>query len=233
MIFNRDALGNVICNIRTPVSGSEIVGTAIFINKGDQEAYLLTATHVVLSITDESYAIISDSRGIPAKILLSELLGGAKFEHHPVADISKAKINITQKNIIFLSGRCFPFDQIDLTDNLISKDLEITTIGFPLGLGAIGAKFTPLSYRTYVSSPLITLNRFDTGTPCDFIIMESPSTGGYSGGPVFDLGYHISGGMTTTKEHTILHGLVHGTISDPTGGKMGAVTPTKYLKDWL
>jgi hypothetical protein len=50
---------------------------------------------------------------------------------------------------------------------------------------------------------------------------------------MFDLGYLISGGMTTQKENTILHGIVHGTISDPTGGKLAAITPCKYLDGWL
>jgi hypothetical protein len=65
--------------------------------------------------------------------------------------------------------------------------------------------------------------------------LESPSVGGYSGGPVFDLGYQIVGVMTTTtgSGKTICHGLIHGTISDDTGGKMAAVTPAFYLSDLL
>ena len=46
MIFQRDALGTVICNIRIPQGTQEEIGTAIFIAKND-EAYLLTAAHVV------------------------------------------------------------------------------------------------------------------------------------------------------------------------------------------
>jgi S1-C subfamily serine protease len=232
MIFQRDALGNVICNIRIPQGTQEEIGTAIFIAKND-EAYLLTAAHVVKNLNDQAYAILSDQNGIPTKVLLSDLLGGASFTNHPTADLAKAKITITAINTPHLTGRCFPYEQIDITNNPISKDIELTTIGFPLGLGSLGAKFTPLTYRTYVASPVITLPRFDNQISSDFIILELPSIGGYSGGPTFDLGYMVSGGMTSTKEHTILHGIVHGTITDQTGGKLAAITPCKYLNGWF
>lgn len=232
MIFQRDALGKVICNIRIPKGIQEEIGTGIFIVKNN-DPYLLTAAHVVKNMNSEAYAILSDINGIPTKVLLSDLLGGASFTNHATADLAKTKINMTATNASHLKGRCFPYYQIDQSNNQISKDIELTTIGFPLGLGAVGAKFSPLTYRSYVASPVITLPRFDNKVLSDFIILELPSIGGYSGGPTFDLGYVISGGMTTTKKNTILHGIVHGTISDPTGGKLAAITPCKYLNGWL
>jgi len=232
MIFQRDSLSKVICNIRTPLGANEEIGTAIFIGK-DNEPYLLTAAHVVKNVNDSTYVVLSDEKGTPTKILLKDLLGGSNFELHSQADLAKAKIVVSEQNLKYLNGRCFPYDHIETSDSQLSKDIELTTIGFPLGLGAMGAKFSPLTYRTYVASPTITLPRFDNKTECDFIILELPSTGGYSGGPMFDLGYMISGMMTQTKEKTILHGIVHGTISDPTGGKLAAITPCKYLSGWL
>lgn len=232
MIFQRDSLGNVICNIRIPQGTQEEIGTAIFIVKNNQP-YLLTASHVVKNMNAQAYAILSDIKGVPTKVLLSDLLGGSSFTNHPQVDLAKAKINLTTKNGPYLTGRCFPYEQIDISNNPISKDIELTTIGFPLGLGAVGAKFSPLTYRTYVASPVITLPRFDNKEPSDFIILELPSIGGYSGGPTFDLGYIITGSMTSTKENTILHGIVHGTIPDQTGGKLAAITPCKYLNGWL
>lgn len=232
MIFQRDELSNVICNIRIPNGQEEEVGTAIFIEKNN-EPYLLTAEHVVKNINQQSYVLLADQNGVPTKVMLNVLLGGASFTYHRQADLAKAKIIITTANSSFLQGRCFPFNQIDVSSTPLSKDVELTTIGFPLGLGAIGARFSPLSYRTYAAAPSITLPRFDNKVQCDFIILELPSIGGYSGGPMFDLGYMISGIMSQTKEKTLLHGLVHGTISDPTGGKLAAITPCKYLNGWL
>lgn len=228
----RDDLSKVICNIRIPIGKDEEVGTAIFIEKNN-EPYLLTASHVVKNINNQTYALLSDSNGTPTKIQLSTLLGGATFTSHPTADLAKAKILVTKDNAQHLQTRCYPFNQIDIGSNPLSKDVELTTIGFPLGLGATGAKFSPLSYRSYVAAPVITLPRFDNNVLCDFIILELPSIGGYSGGPMFDLGYIISGFMTQNKGDTKLHGIVHGTISDPTGGKLAAITPCKYLSGWL
>ncbi len=232
MIFQRDELSKVICNIRVPNTEGEEAGTAIFIEKNN-EPYLLTAEHVVKNINPQTYAVLSDQNGVPTKVKLNVLLGGATFIYHSQADLAKAKIVVNAANSAFLKGRCFPYNQIDISTNPISKDVELTTIGFPLGLGAFGANFSPLSYRTYAAAPLISLLRSDNKVQCDFIILELPSIGGYSGGPMFDLGYIISGMMTQTTGKTILHGLVHGTISDPTGGKLAAITPCKYLSGWL
>jgi hypothetical protein len=234
MIFTRDNLSTKICNIRTPQSdGSEIVGTATMILKDPNLVYLISASHVTKELKPDTIAVISDEAGNTSRVLLSVLTGGAVFEDHPIADISKAKVNINDTNFPLLNGRLFPYNQIDISDNILSRDYELTTLGFPLGLGGTGPKFSPLSYRSFVSGPAITLNRFDIHTPCDFIIMENPSVGGYSGGPMFDLGYSVHGLMTSTKENTIMHGVVHGTIPDNTGGKLGAITPCKYLAGWL
>jgi S1-C subfamily serine protease len=232
MVFLRDELSKVVCTIRTPVNENEEIGTAIFVGK-EEDAFLITASHVISAINDKTYIILSDATGRPEKIPLMTLLGGSIFEKHEQADIAKAKIIINDKNIKYIEGRCFPYNQINISGELIPKDIELTTIGFPMGLGSTGDKFTPLTFRTFVAASVITLPRFDNSIPCDFIILELPSTGGYSGGPLFDLGYVISGGMTTMKEKTILHGIVHGTISDKTGGKLAAITPCKYLAEWL
>ena len=219
MIFQRDELSKVVCNIRIPNGTSEEIATAIFIAKNDK-AYLLTASHVVKNVKTNTYAVLSDASGNPIKVLLSDLLGGSTFTHHSTADLAKAEIQITNKNKTLLQNRCFPFNQIETNQINISKDLLLTSVGFPLGLGATGNKLSPLTFRTYVSAPLITLPRFDNKTPCDFIILELPSIGGYSGGPLFDLGYIISGAMKSRTGDTILHGIVHGTLSDPTGGNL-------------
>ena len=231
MVITRDQLGICVCNIRTPLSsGKETTGTGTFIVK-DSKIYILTASHVVNNINLKSYVVCSDSSGSPINILLTNLIGTNTFIHHPQADLAKVQLMYNPNNI--LEKRCFPFEQINITNDLISKDVELTSIGFPLGLGSGGAKFSPLTYRTYVASPAISMTRADKKIISDFIILELPSIGGYSGGPTFDLGYMIVGAMQTVKDKTILHGVIHGTISDETGGKLAAVTPCKYLDKWF
>ena len=224
MIFERDSLNVVVCNIRIPIGAKEEIGTGIFISKGS-ECFLLTASHVVKSMSATAYVILSDNTQNPQKVDLSILLGGGIFVNHPTADLAYAKIQINTTNQTYLQNRCFPYDHIELSVSPISKDIELTSIGFPLGLGAIGPKFSPLTFRTFVSSPQITLPRFDNKVNCDFIILELPSIGGYSGGPLFDLGYIKSAALTITTEKTILYGIVHGTLSDATGGRLAAITP--------
>lgn len=93
--------------------------------------------------------------------------------------------------------------------------------------------FSPLTFRTFPSSGLLTLQRFDTMAPQTFIILENPSIGGYSGGPVYDLGIIQTGNLEMNTGKTILHGFIHGTISDSTGGKLSAMTPAFYVKDFF
>lgn len=125
-----------------------------------------------------------------------------------------------------------PYDHINDSDIPASRDDELTVIGFPHGLGVQG-KFSPLTFRSYASSAFLTLPRADTKTPSDFFCLENPSVGGYSGGPVFDMGYEKMGCATATKEKTVLHGIVHGTMSDETGGKIALITPMLYIKDLI
>ena len=49
MIFERDNLNTVVCNIRIPQGTNEEIGTGIFISKGN-ECFLLTASHVIRSM---------------------------------------------------------------------------------------------------------------------------------------------------------------------------------------
>ena len=110
------------------------------------------------------------------------------------------------------------------------RDVELTVVGFPSGLGIQG-RFSPLTFRSYAASSFMTMPRADTQNPSDFFCLEQPSMGGYSGGPVLDLGYRIMGAIETTDSDTKIKGVVHGTLSDATGGKLALVTPTYYLRD--
>lgn len=229
MRLTRDQTFQVVANLRTPgPDNSEKVGTGIFIIKNDNEPYLLTASHVANDCNASTKLVISDASGNSQSIQITQFNPALNWKHHPVADISVLPCNPDKSIGPILSGRFFPVDQLNQTNNTPSRDAYLTAVGFPHGLGTIG-KFSPFTFRSHASSSLITLNRSDTQTPSDFFTLESPSVGGYSGGPVFDLGYIIVGTMTTNTGPTICHGIMHGTISDNTGGKIAAVTPCSYV----
>jgi hypothetical protein len=229
--LTRDQAFQVVLNIRTPVlPDQETVGTGIFIVKDGSIPYILTATHVARSCNSSTVVVISDVSSSSQSLKLSLFNPQMNWIHHPIADISIFPIIPNPSISQYLVGRFFPFEQLNTTITPPSRDSYLTAVGFPHGLGAVG-KFSPFTFRSHASSSLITLSRFDTQTPCDFFILENPSVGGYSGGPVFDLGYIIVGAMTTSTGLTICHGIMHGTISDNTGGKIAAVTPCSYVKD--
>ena len=233
MIFERDQLFRVVCNIRIPMAdrAKEEIGTGLFVNKG-ADFFLITASHVVKNHNSQTAVILSNNDGNATRLSLATLSGDNQWVHHPVADLAYIRLTPNEANKVHLQNRFFPFDHIHLVSQPVSRDVELTSIGFPLGLGSAG-KYSPLSFRTFAASPFLTLNRFDNNKPSEFFILENPSVGGYSGGPVFDLGYIVSALMTQRKERTVCYGIMHGTIADETGGKMAAVTPSHYLHSWI
>ena len=235
MIIRRDDAFRVVCELRTPIDQSTIkVGTGMFVSSpaGTDPFYgwLVTASHIARETTDKTSIVIATQDGRATTLPLSLFGPRSGWQHHAEADISAFRIQISTNNKRFMENRCFPYDHFNLTRNAVSRDYELTAIGFPNGLGIDGS-FSPFSFRSYASSGFVTLQRADTRTPSDFFCLENPSVGGYSGCPVFDLGYSTNGVIATTKEKTVCHGIMHGTMSDETGGKIALVTPAFYLRD--
>ena len=230
MQLNRDQTFQVVLNLRTPMpEGGEEVGTGIFIIKNDVP-YILTASHIASRCNSSTSVVISDLNGSGRSFSLSLFNSHLSWKHHPVADVSVMPVNPDPSISPYLQERFFPYEQLNTTITPPSRDAYLTAVGFPNGLGAIG-KYSPFTFRSHAASSLIMLQRADTKTPSDFFTLENPSIGGYSGGPIFDLGYVVVGAMTTSTGPTICHGIMHGTILDDTGGKMAAVTPCYYVKD--
>ena len=233
MILTRDDTFRVVFNLRTPVGPNQFsVGTGVFVMRGGNDPFLVTATHVAVTCNSTTQLILSDATGNATVLRLVDFNSAIAWNHHPVADISVLPVKPAEMLAPHLEGRFLGYDHFHLDKSPVSRDFELTSVGFPNGLGAHGM-FSPLTYRSYASSAFITMNRADTNTPCEFFMLENPSMGGYSGCPVFDLGYMIVGAMTTTKEKTVCYGIMHGTVSDDTGGKLAAVTPCYYLRDLL
>jgi S1-C subfamily serine protease len=231
-IYTADELATTVVNLRKEVSpGQEKTGTGSFVHKGN-DIYIVTATHVSKSMDSSAYVIIQGKNNTPLKIQLNKLANPVKWIEHPEADLSIIKLNPEKEIVNHLQGRFINYEIIDTSRTPVSRNIQVTIIGFPLGLGAKG-HFSPLTYRTFPSSGFISLLRADSKTQQTFIIMENPSIGGYSGGPVYDLSIIESGNLTMTGSGTKLLGFIHGTISDETGGKLSAITPAYYLSDLM
>ena len=240
ILFEKDTIANTVINLRrdTVIKGipQTLTGTGMFISKGDK-LFIVTAGHVAKDIDFKGYVVLKGHDDKPIKINITDLLlnNTVKWKANKNADVSVLELH--PKKWIFdegyLNNRFLPSSIFYDSLKSISREVILTTFGFPLGLGISGF-FSPLTYRTFASSGLITMSRFDNKKLATFILLENPSTGGYSGGPVFDLGKIETGIMIMTKgTGTICYGLIHGTISDDTGGKIAAITPSFYILELL
>lgn len=90
---------------------------------------------------------------------------------HPIADLAVLELKLDKYRTEF-EQRCFPYDHINDKQECVSRDAEITVIGFPHGLGIQG-KFSPLTFRSYASSSFLTLQRADRPINSVFLFGES------------------------------------------------------------
>jgi len=235
-IFPLDIITNTVLNLRQEVApGQFSTGTGTFINHKDK-LYILTAEHVAKDMKADCQFIVKGANDTPIILTLEDLTqqtASLPWKVHATADMAVMQLN-PKATILSTSlvRRFLPSDNIFVPYKAVDRNVQLTTIGFPLGLGAFG-HFSPLTFRTYASSGLITLNRFDNKNPCDFFILENPGVGGYSGGPVVDISIYNNMGMQMNGDGTMIYGILHGTISDQTGGKLAAVTPSYYLFDLI
>lgn len=233
-IFPLELLTNTVLNLRQEISpGKFSVGTGTFIAHGDN-LYIWTAEHIAKDMKLDCQIIVKGANDTPVTLTIEDLTqqnSNIPWVTHSEADISVLKLN-PKPNLMAttLLNRFLPSDNIYKEKKAVDRNTQLTVIGFPLGLGAIGY-FSPLTFRTHASSGLLSLSRFDNGKPCTFIVLENPGVGGYSGGPVIDISIIQNMGMRITGGGTMIHGILHGTISDQSGGKLAAVTPSYYLFD--
>jgi hypothetical protein len=233
MILHRDDTFRVVVKITTPEGDAEAIGTGMFVVKGERSPYLVTASHVAKATTDSTEVILADAAGAAAKLKLSAFNRRLAWKHHTVADVSALPIVMNARLAYHMDKRCLGFNQFHTEKVPVSRDCELTSVGFPHGLGADGI-FSPLSFRSYASSGFVTLERNDSHTPQDFFLLENASVGGYSGAGVFDLGYRMVGGVAKRiSDEAMCYGIVHGTLTDKAGGNLAAITPAHYLKDFL
>lgn len=205
------------------------IGTGFFVSPTAQKLYLITANHVAKNLNEDTLVYFSGKNGT-IKQSLKDIKHNNFIIDHASADVSAIEINIAAFNCLAIDCVIYPASIIKKAKIAnLSRDSELTSIGFPNGLG-ISLKFEPLTFRSYASSNIIKNVSLDTGYVSDVFFLENAGCGGYSGCPVIDLGYRVDGLMTQTSS-TFIYGIMHGTMSDATGGKMAVVTPAYYILD--
>jgi len=209
-------------------------GTGFFVNNADT-MYLVTAAHVAKEMDISSKATIAGKDDVPETLSLGELCGQPvlTWVTHPVADVAVLVLKPSKATLEkYLARRFLPAGIMESASVAPPREIQLTVIGFPKGLGVSG-RFSPLTLQTLSASGILTMKRFDTKTDSEFFIVQDPSTGGYSGAPLFDVSRYMMGALVTTGNGTRLYGLVHGTIADDTGGKLGAMVPSRYIIETL
>ena len=211
-------------------------GTGLFISI-DNKPYLVTASHVARQMTSSALAVIRGPNDKPVAIVLSDFVApqtNLNWTIHAQADV--AVLPITTTNLLVRKTLAKHFLRIDVfvsDHSSPDRDLDLTILGFPLNLGVEG-NFSPISRTSRAASGLLSLPRADTKTKATFFLLQDPSVGGFSGAPVFlKPGTFMKGTSVDVRRSFQYLGLVHGTISDKTGGKFAAVTPAEFILEAL
>ncbi|MCF8144964.1 MAG: serine protease [Deltaproteobacteria bacterium] len=203
----------------------------------DNQPYLVTASHVGKKMTPSALIIIKGTDDTPIAITFIDLIAPQtklNWIIHNQADVAVLPITTTNLEVRRKIAKHFLGIEILVKEESApDREFDLTILGFPLNLGVEG-KFSPISKTSRAASGLLTLPRADTKTKATFFLLEDPSVGGFSGAPVFvKPGTVIKGGAFMYRKGFNYLGIVHGTISDRTGGKFAAVIPSKYVVDTL
>lgn len=216
------------------------IGTGFLVNLNGY-LFLTTASHVATLMTATSSVTFGTQNDIARTVPLGELTstaGEPKWIVNPTADVAVLYLEPKPEITALLTPRALlPFLFLSKLE-APARTRPLTVVGFPLGLGVIftgpDTKISPISREAKAASGLITLPRFDTKKPSEFFLLDSPTVGGFSGAPVFILpGSFSDGAGITFSGSTFCVGLIHGTISDDTGGKLAAVVPSAFITQTL
>jgi hypothetical protein len=197
----------------------------------NNHCYLVTAAHVARALSLQSQIVVRGANDTPISALLwTAKLGTNSWFYHTNADV--AVIPLTPSPA--LSGHFFPLGAFADKPVAPSRDMQLTAVGFPLGLGTDG-KFSPNSRISVASSGLMTLKTPATPSGGLYFLLQDPFAAGYSGAPVFDLGGagFRGGALVVGQLPVVCWGICHGVLADETGGKMGVVVPGYIVREFL
>lgn len=231
-LWNLDGVSNVTVMLYQKISDTNGVnGSGTVINYNGRY-FLLTASHVAKQMKADANVVFrlnGDKPGIIGLLLLTKS-HKLDWAYHPIADLATIELTTSDKNVEQrLKQWSFPASQIYDNTDLPKKEADLTFLGFPR-IDLDLQHFSPLTFNSHLSSGLITQLRYDTKTKCNFFYLDIPSMQGCSGSGVY---FSVSKAMYFGGNVTIFIGVVHGTATDDTGGKLATITPAFYIWDLL
>lgn len=215
---------------------SKSIGTGVLIADNKNNTFLVSADHVAKKTTKGTQVVVKGEGNRPKKIALVNLLLDPKdidWKSHSTSDVAAIRLTIPTSLRQVFKEHFLPIGTLERELNSPDRNIPLVTLGFPFGFGVQGY-FSPISREANTASGLLSLLRSDTKTRQDFFLLDSPSIGGFSGAPVLRLpGTYTRGSSLVFSSGVRCVGIVHGTISDNTGGKMAAITPAAIVVQLL
>lgn len=222
-----DELARCVVFLRqeVPPGSPAKVGSGFLVVR-DRDVYLVTAAHVARAVGADWTFVVEGRDGKPATARMHQQTWTFAAQH----DVAVLHVTPKEDQKAFLLARSLPMKILSARPLPPSREVTLTVMGYPLGLGADGF-ISPLSIETKAASGFITLPRGDTKQPATFILLQDPSVGGLSGGPVFDTGlpHFATGRQMIVREGVSLVGLMHGEVLDKGVGKLAAVVPASEI----
>jgi len=237
-----ESLSSCVVFLQSQATGNRKSGTG-FLVAGDVagDLFLVTAEHVASTLTPDSVMTIRAEGDKPLSSQLRSLSEDSeqlRWTAHETADVDVLRLHVERNSHLetILARHFLPPSTLTTLRGAPPRSLVLTVLGFPFALG-VDQAFSPISRETKPASGLLELPCKDTPSSpqCIFFLTQDPSVGGFSGAPIFDLGLPRTevGRTVFTSPHVTVVGLVHGTLSDATGGKMGAIVPSFYIVETL
>src|ERR1035437_635679 len=213
---------------------SSVSGTGFFVAHSNY-LFLVTAKHVAndmrFSESDQVVIGMQNGKSVGFPIVLLRGANTNDWIHHQKADVSILPLDPPPQLIQSVLQQHFLTSSIlEAGTNRPLRDVMLTIVGFPLGMGwgqDTEGDFIPLTRKTRAASGFI-----NGGAQ---FLLEDPSVQGYSGAPIFDLAepLHTTVVYMAAGRSPACFGLISSTFSDNTGGKMGAVVPTKFILELI
>ncbi len=205
-------------------------GTGFFV-RTDRHLYLITAEHVVKNLKYPVEVTVCGPEGKPLTCDMKDLTESGNEQSwffHSEADVALLPLDLSEKFEGIIKVLEPSFFQTNEDEYGQYRNRELTTIGFPLNLGLSG-NFSPITKSSKVASNLFRHRRADKNIETTFLILDDPSVQGFSGAPVYALSKLKLRDVTFRIGPFICVGLVHGSISDNTGGKFAAIVPGYFI----
>lgn len=194
------------------------------------DAYLVTAAHVAQDMDRSARVSFGGPGGRMQTILLSDLVprrGPVPWAALRHADAAVLRIPRPPHELL---GHFLPARLLPTRDGVPDGSLDLTITGFPLGL-ASERHFAPIAKHAHAASGILRFQGEDMGGPADYFLLDQPSTGGYSGAPVFvapQIELDDTGRVSLVGPRCV--GLVSRTISDESEGQFAAIVPAYVIR---